>query len=61
MKCKNCNQNMTFAAQKVQYKRLIQKNYSKEEINKITPLCHKCLTTYLKNTKMVEGVETYLT
>ena len=47
-KCKSCSCSMTWAAQKVQYKRLMSKGYSNDEVKKILPQCQKCITIFLQ-------------
>ena len=47
--CKVCNIQMTWAAQRVQYGRIIKKGYSATVAKILQPRCQKCVTRLLKN------------
>ena len=50
IKCKNCFVKMTWAANKVQYGRLLKKGFTESAAKEIMPLCNKCTTSYCKGT-----------
>ena len=51
--CKTCGNQETWSSQKIQYKRLIQKNYSKDQIKAALPRCHKCITQWIDANSVV--------
>lgn len=50
-KCKGCRKDMTWAAVKVQWGRLMKKGFAVAKVIPIMPRCQKCVTRYLRELK----------
>jgi hypothetical protein len=46
--CRHCYAPVTWAEQRRQYARLSYAEFSKEEIKRQLPLCHRCVSTLLR-------------
>lgn len=51
MICKRCKLIMTWAMQKRQYWRLVNDGYTKEQARELMPLCGKCVTRLINDSK----------
>ena len=47
-RCKTCQREMTWAAQRGQFGRLMRKRFSRDQAKLVLPLCGKCLTNWLR-------------
>ena len=47
--CRDCRNPMTWAAQRVQYGRLIRRGLPPAQIKAILPRCQKCVTRWLRS------------